>query len=250
MRLLLGIFLVPGVFTSAASGQTEVVENVEAEASAEARDPTESTWDFWLDAVEEYRAFGGRTVYFFETGAASFDDWLGSLGLSWLVNENWRAELDYRLQAEEVSGANQQGREGLLDHAVGFAAWYRREDRVISKFWLRTQNRALAQIGLRGSFIWPAHEAGIDYMISAQLATLRQIHENEDPYFAILGESRPHLRWRLDGWQVAVRGGPGNGLQPQHRQSIRTGVLGRSGHTWAFPLRRGRGSFRLRGRPS
>jgi hypothetical protein len=149
---------------------------------------------------------GGRSVHFFESGAGLFEDWLGSGGIFWRVDRSWRLEMDYRLQLEDTAGANLSSPQGVLDHSVGFAAWYRRGLITQAKFWFRTLDDQLAEIGLRGSYFWPHLDAGVNYLLFGQPAILRQINENEDPFFAILGESLPHLRWRLEawkGWQTA-----------------------------------------------
>ena len=42
---------------------------------------------------------------------------------------------------------------------------------------------------------------GLDLKADAQLTTFREINELDDPYYAVLGESLPHVRLNADLWK-------------------------------------------------
>jgi hypothetical protein len=50
-------------------------------------------------------------------------------------------------------------------------------------------------------FEWADLEFGLRGNVDAQLVTLRVVNELDDPYFAVLGESLPHLRFDGNIWK-------------------------------------------------
>lgn len=150
----------------------------------------------------EFFAFGGRTVHFFETGADLFEDWLGSGGVVVRPFRDLRFELDYRFQREDVSGIAEGAREAVTDHGYGLTAWYRPLHWLSLKAEVRGIADQIAQAGGVASFDFDRHEVGVTLSADAQPATLRSLAERSDPYFAILGESLPHVRARAEIWKA------------------------------------------------
>ncbi|HUU02142.1 MAG TPA: hypothetical protein VM425_11920 [Myxococcota bacterium] len=145
--------------------------------------------------------FGGRSVHFFETQADMFEDWLASAGavirpLRWL-----RIELDYRLQIEDVLQADRVSKADLTDHSYGVTSWYRPTDWLLGRLTLRGLNNSFARVGAAARLEWKRIEAGIQLSADAQTISLDEIHESADPFFTLLGESLPNLRWQADAWK-------------------------------------------------
>jgi len=145
----------------------------------------------------DFFMFGGRTVHFFEKDADLFEDWLGSAGLVIRPVDWLRLELDYRLYAEADDSLSND----ILDHSYGLAAWYRPVEGVYLKLYGRGLNHAFAHIGGAMRFHYLKHDLGLDLKADSQLVELWEVNELDNPFFAILGESRPHTRWLVDAWK-------------------------------------------------
>jgi len=149
----------------------------------------------------ELFAFGGRTVHFFEVDASVFEDWVASLGaVSWPLDD-LKLELDYRFLHEDTMTAD-----AVQDHTVGLAAWYRVGDWLHIRPHLRTLNSDIEDVGGRINLESERHHMGIAARADVQPATLREINETDDPLFAVLGESLPNARLRVDAWKAVPTG--------------------------------------------
>lgn len=156
----------------------------------------------------EFFAFGGRTVHFFEVDTDIFEDWIGSGGVVIRPLKGLRFELDYRFLREDATVSLDAAvpREELTEHNYGLTAWYRPLDWLYLKGWVRGIDDEVAEAGGMATFEWVEQEAGLTLMAEGQPATLRALTEQEDPFFAILGESLPHVRARADVWKAFTTG--------------------------------------------
>jgi hypothetical protein len=107
-----------------------------------------------------------------------------------------RIELDYRFAAEDTTSEN-----NIMDHSYGMAAWYRIADWSRIRGYLRGLNAKLSDVGGSSLFEWTDLELGMEVGVDAQLITLRELNELDDPYFAVLGESLPHVLIHSDIWK-------------------------------------------------
>jgi hypothetical protein len=146
--------------------------------------------------VLEFGLFGGRTAHFFETGAATFEDWIGSAVVIIRPLHDLELELDYRFQLEDTLLT-----EGLEEHGYGLAVKYRHDRWLYLKAHVHGLDDRISQVGLDASFIWSELELGVNARLTAQPTELDELTESEDPYFSILGSSLPHLKARLDVWK-------------------------------------------------
>ncbi len=141
-------------------------------------------------------AFGGRTVHFYEVDAALFEDWLASGGVTYRPWDALRLEADYRFLREDTTAA-----EGLTQHDYGLSAWYRGGDWLQVNGRLRGIDEKLAKIGADVGLGDPAGPYGVRFRADVQPRTLRELAEQDDPFFSILGESNPHARLAADAWR-------------------------------------------------
>jgi hypothetical protein len=141
-------------------------------------------------------AFGGRTVHFFEVERGLFEDWLASGGFVVRPIAELRLELDYRFLAEDTVHED-----GAMDHTYGIAAWYRFDDWLRLKGFFRGISDQPAHAGGGTNLTWVDLELGLDLMARAQLVELRRFNERDDPYFAVLGASSPHVKVGADLWK-------------------------------------------------
>jgi hypothetical protein len=151
----------------------------------------------WLDVF----AFGGRTVHFFEVGSSFFEDWIGSAGLALKPWSKARMEIDYRLYQESLFQKGQAARIDQMDHSYGLLLRTQGPDWLWLKLSLRGIDQNLAHTGIGAKLEWPELLLGVNLNLNAQWVELGELNEQEDPFFAILGPSQPHLRWKLDLWK-------------------------------------------------
>jgi hypothetical protein len=142
--------------------------------------------------------FGGRSVHFFETRADMFEDWIGSIGTVIRPMPELRIELDYRFLQEDVLGDDRESKNERRDHSYGLSAWFRHGDWLYAKAYLRGLNDTVSHAGAGARMIWQRLGLGATINLDAQTTTLKEVNERQDPFFVLLGESLPHLRWRLD----------------------------------------------------
>lgn len=145
-------------------------------------------------------AFGGRTVHFFSINDDVFEDWIASLGGEVLFDK-WKLELDWRLLKEDVPAETQledPERESVTNSSYGVAAWWRPSDWLNARLRLRMIDADFEQVGGAVRAEWREQRLGVEAKVDFQPSTLRQLNEFDDPYFVTLGESKPHMKARLN----------------------------------------------------
>jgi hypothetical protein len=152
-----------------------------------------------LDRRLNLFAFGGHTVHFFETQPGFFEDWLGSAGAGLRITPNVQVELDSRILHERVP--TQDGGRATVDTNSYGAALTARWETLQGKLFARGMNRSFSHVG--GSFRLQVPQAamGVDGQATAQLVSLGEVAESENPFYSLLGSSLPHLRARLEAWK-------------------------------------------------
>ena len=152
----------------------------------------------WAPYLNVY-LFGGRSVHFFEIDQGIFEDLFVTGGVEVRPRKDLRLDLDYRFAKEDTTA-----QENLEEHTVGLTGWFRRDDWLDLKGSMRLINGDLAFVGGAARFDWVKQGVGVDLSARAQLVTLRALTELEDPYYSILGESLPHVRFHADVWKQFV----------------------------------------------
>jgi hypothetical protein len=149
--------------------------------------------------------FGGRTVHFFETDTGFFENWVTSVGATLRPTQQLRIELDSRLLREEVLNRDQSGRDRVTNHALGLsAAW--RSDTGYAKAYARALDQRFSHAGGALVLDFPSIGVGLDGRLDAQLVTLGELVESENPYYSLLGPSLPHVRFRLESYKNLALG--------------------------------------------
>ncbi len=148
-------------------------------------------------------AFGGRSVHFFETDASLFEDWMASIGVMSDLAPALKLQVDYRLTREDVVASDFVSRVPVTNHAYGAAARARRGRWLLTRVYVRGLGAAVSHAGARGRLVSSHQDAGLDVSLDAQVIALDEVNEQLDPYFAVLGESNPNLRWAADAWRYA-----------------------------------------------
>jgi len=191
-------------------------------------------------------AFGGRTVHFFEAADGLFEDWIGAAGVAVRPVEGLKLVADYRFASEDVdtrrpgtarvggdgeeeeeeeeegedAGEIAYGRASVQDHSYGLSAWFNPADWA----WLRAYARGLGQqashAGGAGMLFFPSVGLGFEASFDSQLVRLGEVSDSLNPFYAILGESLPHARWRADLFEELNTGAGAFG--------IHLGVAGRA----------------------
>ncbi len=146
--------------------------------------------------------FGGRSVHFFETQVDTFEDWIASAGAVIRPMPSIRLELDYRFVQEDVLQLDRKTKRDLNDHLYGLSAWFRHSDWLYARVYTRGLNDSVSHTGASAKLAFPSLGLGANLVLDAQVIGLKEINEREDPYFTILGESLPHLRWQVDLWKM------------------------------------------------
>ncbi|MGC4121179.1 MAG: hypothetical protein QM765_42700 [Myxococcales bacterium] len=153
--------------------------------------------------------FGGRSVHFFEVDPSLFENWMASVGAG-MRGDWWKLEADYRFLTEAVPTTPsdiQSGREGeggtvnkvnVIDHSYGLSGWFRYGEYLNTRVQLRGINDRFELIGLTVHGEYAPLEVGIDAKLDIQPSTLAELNLFDDPYFLTLGESKPHLKARVD----------------------------------------------------
>lgn len=141
-------------------------------------------------------AFGGQTVHFFQTRPGFFESWVAAAGAALRPLPALELELDGRLLRERV------------DDPVGATG-----DLTTASYGLTTTTRTelvSARLAARGLDDRPSHlmgamqlyvpSAGLGAIadLATQLVTLGEVAESENPYYALLGPSLPHVRYRFE----------------------------------------------------
>ncbi len=149
-----------------------------------------------LDPYLDIFFYGGRSVHFFELNSDLFEDWLASTGLVVRPSESLRIEVDYRFTKEDTTIS-----EDVMDHSYGLTAWYRFSEWAKLKGHLRGLNDVVSHAGGGPWFEWTELELGVEAGADAQIVTLGEINERDNPYFTVLGESLPHVLVHCDVWK-------------------------------------------------
>lgn len=144
--------------------------------------------------------FGGRTVHFFETKPGLFENWIASLGATYRPTANVALELDARAIQEQVLNADRSRHDTVSNSSYGFSAAWRSES-LYTKALARGIDDRISHVG--GNFQLQSTELGfgLDARVHAQLTTLGEIAESENPFFSLLGPSLPHARFRFESWK-------------------------------------------------
>ncbi|MCC7382006.1 MAG: hypothetical protein IT384_09260 [Deltaproteobacteria bacterium] len=147
----------------------------------------------WLSTLELV-LFGGRTNHFYQLDDELFDDWLGSAVLAVRPYPSLRLEAEYRLTREDSSAKE-------IDHHYSIAAWLAAGEAARMKIYGRGLNSTLSNLGLGAQVTSLEWNAGLDASADVQTVALGQLDERDDPFFIVLGESRPRARWAIDAYK-------------------------------------------------
>jgi hypothetical protein len=88
----------------------------------------------------------------------------------------------------------------VRNHSYGLTAIHH-SDAESAKAFVRGLDERLSHLGGALGMSFPSVGMGIDGRINAQLVTLGEVVESENPYFSLLGPSLPHVRFRLETWK-------------------------------------------------
>jgi hypothetical protein len=144
--------------------------------------------------------FGGRTVHFFETSPGWLENWVASAGITWRATESLTVELDSRLIQDRVPSQDGAERVQVTNLSYGLMATYR-SDNTYAKTFARGLDEQLSHLGGALGISFPSVGMGVDGNLQAQLVTLGEVVESENPYYSLLGPSLPHVRLRLESWK-------------------------------------------------
>jgi hypothetical protein len=145
-------------------------------------------------------AYGGRTVHFFEVVPGLLEDWLLGGGAGLRLTHSLQLEADSRYLHETILAADGGSGRIVDTNSYGLAVTGR-WDELSGKLFARGTNRSFSHAGGVFHLRVPHAALGVDGQATAQLVTLGEIAESESPYFSMLGNSRPHLRARLEAWK-------------------------------------------------
>jgi hypothetical protein len=144
--------------------------------------------------------YGGRTVHFFETLPGLLENWLVGGGAGLRLTPGLQLEADSRYLHENIENAAGDSTKPVATNSYGLTLTGR-SDTLSGKLFARGMNRTFSHVGGMFRLQVPTAELGIDGQAVAQLATLGDIAESENPYYALLGKSLPHVRARLETWK-------------------------------------------------
>ncbi len=151
-------------------------------------------------------AFGGRTEHFYEPRELKdtplFENWIASVGANYRLSPDLKLEADYRYLQEAVL-TNDGSYSPVVDHNYGLSVSWRYQQMLSARAFVRGLTDKLAEVGLLGKFFHEPTNAGVDLSLRAQPTTLSELDELDNPFFATLGQSLPHAKWRLDAYKSA-----------------------------------------------
>ena len=144
--------------------------------------------------------FGGKTVHFFEMTPGLFENWVASTGAVLRPTSSSAFEFDTRLIREQTLNADRSQRDAIMNHSYGLSATLR-SDNLSSKAYVRGIDRHASHVG--GAFMFESERLGLglDARIHAQLVTLGEVVESENPFYSLLGPSLPYVRFRFESWK-------------------------------------------------
>jgi hypothetical protein len=149
--------------------------------------------------------YAGRTVHFFETQPGLFENWVTCAGAGYRPSEHIRLEADSRFEHDTVISRDVPQRVWVYAHSYGLALSTRFQESW-GKLFVRGLDRSASHAGGALRLAFPSLAAGIDAQASAQLRTLGEISENENPFYSLLGPSLPNLRARVEVWKEIALG--------------------------------------------
>jgi hypothetical protein len=144
--------------------------------------------------------YAGQTVHFFETQPGLLENWVTCAGAGYRPSQNLRLEVDSRFEHDSVLSQDAQQRVWVYAHSYGLTL-STRFDESWAKLFVRGLNRSASHAGGALRLVFPSLALGIDAQVSAQLRTLGEISENENPFYSLLGPSLPNLRSRVEVWK-------------------------------------------------
>jgi hypothetical protein len=144
-------------------------------------------------------AFGGRTVHFYETEPGLFENWIGSAGATLRATEHVRFEVDWRMLKETIPTASGDSAR-VTNQSVGLRATAR-FDELVGNLFARAIDGQVSHLGGAFSLEPTSLGFGLDGRVHAQLVTLGEVAQSENPMYAILGPSRPHVRANIEAWR-------------------------------------------------
>ena len=153
-------------------------------------------------------AYGGRTVHFFEATPGLLENWLVGGGAGWRLTDHAHVEIDSRYLHEFIPDATGALKKQVDTNSYGLALAGRWET-FSGKLLARGMNRSFSHVGGVFHLQGPTAAWGLDGQAMAQLVPLGEIAESESPYYAMLGNSRPHVRARLEAWKDLALKEPG-----------------------------------------
>ena len=144
--------------------------------------------------------FGGKTVHFFETVPGLFENWVASTGAVLRPTSSTAFEFDTRLIREQTLNADRSQRNAITNHSYGLSAALGSEN-LSSKVYVRGIDRRPSHLG--GAFMFENERLGLglDARIHAQLVTLGEVVESENPFYSLLGPSLPYAQFRFESWK-------------------------------------------------
>jgi hypothetical protein len=148
----------------------------------------------------QWFGFGGKTVHFFESTPGLFENWVASTGAVWRPGNNSAFELDTRLIREPTLNVDRSQRDSITNHSYGLSASVT-SGGLLSKIYARGIDQRPSHAG--GAFLYQSERLGLglDGRIHAQLVTLGEVVESENPMYSILGPSLPFVRFRFETWK-------------------------------------------------
>ena len=144
--------------------------------------------------------YAGRTIHFFESQPGLFENWVTCVGAGYRPSQNLRLEFDSRFEHDSILAQDQQERVWVYAHSYGLTLSMRREESW-AKLFVRGLDRSASHAGGALRLVFPSIALGVDAQVNAQLRTLGEISENENPFFSLLGPSLPNLRTRFEVWK-------------------------------------------------
>jgi hypothetical protein len=144
--------------------------------------------------------YGGRTVHFFEVAPGLLENWLLGGGAGFRLTQHTQIEVDSRYLHETVPDASGVLQKRVHTDSQGLTLTGRWDD-VSGKLLARSLNRRFSHVGGVFHLQVPAVSWGVDAQATAQLVPLGEIAESENPYYSMLGSSKPHVRARLETWK-------------------------------------------------
>jgi hypothetical protein len=162
---------------------------------------------FWQRRLSLF-TYGGRTVHFFETTPGLLENWLFGGGGGLRITPHTQIEVDSRYLHETVPDAGGVLQKRVDTHSYGLTLTGRWDD-ISGKLFARGMNHSFSHVGGVLHLQIPTLGLGLDGQATAQLVPLGEIAESESAYYAMLGNSMPFVRARLETWKDFVLGSKG-----------------------------------------